>query len=248
MLSFHVLSKHSCYANFVFIILDFVLFFLKKPAKIKWASGFTKPVPVGWVALTVLICPLVGWVGRVASRPAWFGACRWAQSRCQGPFLSPPSDSLPKSELHEGRDLFLPLSRPAPLTIAPGTWQDYGPKEVNERTRDRRMKGAATWLLGGADPGPRPLGLIQRDEGMRQLWPWPWLTRRKSSTPITKPQKRLSKKSHYPPDHMPLGPEQELLCPLTLGWTSDSEQVTLWFSGHRVGGEQIAREVMRELT
>lgn len=62
---------------------------------------FTRPVPVGWVALTVLICPLVGWVGCVASRPAWFGACRWAKSRCQGPFLWPPSDSLPKSELHK---------------------------------------------------------------------------------------------------------------------------------------------------
>lgn len=153
---------------------------------------FTKPVPVGWVALTVLICPLVGWVGRVASRSAWFGACRWAKSRCQGPFLSPPSDSLPRSELHEGRDLFLPLTRPAPLTTAPGTWQAFSPKEVNEQTRDRWMKGAAAWLLGGADPGPRTRGRIQRDERMRQLWPWPWLWRRKSSTPITKPQKRLS--------------------------------------------------------
>lgn len=49
-----------------------------------------------------------------------------------GPFLFPPSDSLPKTELRDNRDLFLSLTRHPTLTAALGTWQDFGPKEANE--------------------------------------------------------------------------------------------------------------------
>lgn len=183
--------------------------------------GFTTPVLVGRMALAVLIRLLVGWVGMLpADLP---GLKHGGEQRTVA--RDPSLQTLCLRQFHESRDLFLFLTRTALhahrstwhvaglgskggdwvsvwhvtdewKALLPGFWETG--VGVQTRRCSRVWAGRPELSqepLGRADPGPRPRRPIQRGEEMRQLWPCPWLMRRKNFTPITRPQKLLSEKT-----------------------------------------------------
>lgn len=147
-----------------------------------WASGFTKPVPVGHC--TVLIRPWVGCEGCVTGSPVWSGARRWAKSRCQDPFSfhlqtlslrlssvtteisSYPSPDTPHSLQHlaHGRTS---VQRKQMNEHVMSEWRGLLPGFWEIGVGVQTFRGSSVWagwpelsqgLLGGADPGARPRG------------------------------------------------------------------------------------------
>lgn len=86
--------------------------------------GFTTPVPVGRMALAVLIRLLVGWVDMLPADLPGLKHGGEQRSSCQGPFSS-HLQTLCLRQFHESRDLFLFLTRPA-LHAHRGTWHVAG--------------------------------------------------------------------------------------------------------------------------
>ena len=119
-----------------------------------WASGFTAPVPVSRMALTVLTRPLVGWVGMLLADLPGLKHAGEQRTVTRDPSL-PTSDSLFKTELHESRDLSLSLPRPALHTHLARGRPSVRRRWLSEHvTRDR----CCCLLSGRQELGSKPEG------------------------------------------------------------------------------------------
>ena len=55
-----------------------------------------------------------------------------SKEQLAGTLLFPPSDSLFKRSMRAEISSYSSPDSPSTLTVAPGTWQAFGPKEVTE--------------------------------------------------------------------------------------------------------------------